>query len=115
MLVFPYMTQLDMTGPLQVFAAVPQVEIHLLWKTLDAVPTDSVLRIPPTTTFGSCAQLDVICVPGGSGTDALLGDSETLDFLRRQAVAAQYITSVCTGSLVLGAAGLLDGYRAVTH
>ena len=73
------------------------------------------LTITPTTTFADCPQLDVICVPGGFGTDALLNDEETLDFLRKQAKAARYITSVCTGSLVLAAAGLLDGYRATTH
>lgn len=115
LLLFPDMTQLDMTGPLQVFSAVPDVDIHLVSKTLDPVRTDSVMTMTPTTTFESCPQLDVICVPGGYGTDALLEDRVVLDFLTRQAVAARYITSVCTGSLVLGAAGLLDGYRAVTH
>ncbi|MFC5677976.1 DJ-1/PfpI family protein [Aeromicrobium endophyticum] len=115
LLVFPDMTQLDMTGPLQVFSAVPDVEIHLLWKTLEPVRTDSVMRINPTTTIESCPQLDVICVPGGYGTDALLGDRDILDFLTRQGASARYITSVCTGALVLGAAGLLDGYEAVTH
>lgn len=120
LLVFPEMTQLDMTGPLQVFAAAGgagdrPVQLHLLWKTLEPVPSDSVLLVTPTTTFDDCPQLDVICVPGGYGTDALVNDLEVLEFLRRQAEAAQYITSVCTGSLVLGAAGLLQGYRAVTH
>jgi cyclohexyl-isocyanide hydratase len=115
MLVFPDMTQLDMTGPLQVFSAVPDVEIHLVWKTLNPVQTDSVMQVTPTTTIERSPQLDVICVPGGYGTDALLDDRDVLDFLKRQAVAARYITSVCTGSLVLGAAGLLDGYKATTH
>jgi cyclohexyl-isocyanide hydratase len=115
MLAFPDMTQLDMTGPLQVFSAVPDVEIHLIWKSLEPVPTDSVMVMTPTTTLESCPQLDVICVPGGYGTDALLDDRDVLDFLERQAVSARYVTSVCTGSLVLGAAGLLNGYKAVTH
>jgi cyclohexyl-isocyanide hydratase len=120
LLVFPEMTQLDMTGPLQVFAAAGgagdrPVQLHLLWKTLDPVPSDSVLTITPTTTFDAAPQLDVICVPGGYGTDALVNDPVVLEFLRQQAEGARYISSVCTGSLVLGAAGLLQGYRAVTH
>jgi cyclohexyl-isocyanide hydratase len=79
------------------------------------VPSDSVLTLTPTVTFADCPQLDVICVPGGAGSDDMVNDEEMLDFLRRQAKAAKYITSVCTGSLVLGAAGLLRGYRAATH
>jgi cyclohexyl-isocyanide hydratase len=71
--------------------------------------------LTPTITFADCPQLDVICVPGGMGSDDLVNDEETLDFLRTQAKGAKYITSVCTGSLVLGAAGLLDGYNATTH
>jgi cyclohexyl-isocyanide hydratase len=71
--------------------------------------------LTPTITFADCPQLDVICVPGGFGTDDMVNDEEMLDFLRRQAKGAKYITSVCTGSLVLGAAGLLRGYRATTH
>jgi cyclohexyl-isocyanide hydratase len=115
LLVFPRVTQLDLTGPVQVFSAVPGAEVHLIWKRIEPVPSDSVLTRTPTTTFADCPQCDVICVPGGFGTDALLGDEEVLDFLRGQAVGAKYITSVCTGSLVLGAAGLLKGYRATTH
>jgi cyclohexyl-isocyanide hydratase len=71
--------------------------------------------LTPTITFADCPQLDVICVPGGFGTDDMVNDEEMLDFLRRQAEGARYVTSVCTGSLVLGAAGLLRGYRATTH
>ena len=73
------------------------------------------LTLTPTITFADCPQLDVICVPGGVGTDDMVNDEEMLDFLRRQAAGAKYVTSVCTGSLVLGAAGLLQGYRATTH
>jgi cyclohexyl-isocyanide hydratase len=115
LLVFPRVTQLDFTGPLQVFANVPNAKLHLIWKRIEPVPSDSVLAITPTTTFADCPQLDVICVPGGGGTDDLLNDEEVLDFLRRQAEGAKYVTSVCTGSLALGAAGLLKGYRAATH
>jgi cyclohexyl-isocyanide hydratase len=115
LLLFPKLTQLDLTGPLQVFSSLPGAKVHLIWKRIEPVPSDSVLMLLPTVTFADCPQLDVICVPGGIGTDDLVNDQETLDFLRVQAAGAKYITSVCTGSLVLGAAGLLEGYRAATH
>jgi cyclohexyl-isocyanide hydratase len=115
LLVFPKVTQLDLTGPLQVFAGVPGARLHLIWKGIEPVASDSVLVLTPTTTFADCPQLDVICVPGGAGADDLLNDEEVLAFLRRQAEGAKFVTSVCTGSLVLGAAGLLRGYRAATH
>src|SRR6201985_1695405 len=115
LLVFPKVTQLDLTGPLQVFAGVPGAKLHLIWKRIEPVASDSVLVLTPTMTFADCPQLDVICVPGGAGADDLLNDEEVLAFLRHQADAAKFVTSVCTGSLVLGAAGLLRGYRAATH
>ena len=115
LLVFPKVTQLDLTGPVQVFSSVPGANLHLIWKRIEPVQSDSVLVLTPTTTFADCPQLDVICVPGGVGSDDLLNDEETLAFLRRQAEDAKFITSVCTGSLVLGAAGLLKGFRAATH
>ena len=115
LVIFPKVTQLDFTGPLQVFSSVPGAKVHLIWKRIEPVPSDSVLTLTPTITFADCPQLDVICVPGGAGTDDMVNDEEMLDFLRRQATGARYITSVCTGSLVLGAAGLLKGYRATTH
>ena len=89
--------------------------MHLIWKRIEPVASDSVLTLTPTITFADCPQLDVICVPGGVGTNDMINDEEVLDFVRRQAKSAKYITSVCTGSLVLGAAGLLQGYKAATH
>jgi cyclohexyl-isocyanide hydratase len=115
LVIFPKVTQLDLTGPLQVFSSVPGAVVHLIWKRIEPVPSDSVMVLTPTISFADCPQLDVICVPGGAGTDDMVEDEEMLDFLRRQAVEAKYITSVCTGSLVLGAAGLLRGFRAATH
>src|SRR3954471_19461632 len=112
---FPRVTQLDFTGPLQVFSSVPGAQLHLIWKRIEPVPSDSVLTLTPTITFADCPQLDVICVPGGVGTDDMINDEEMLAFLKKQADGAKFITSVCTGSLVLGAAGLLQGYRATTH
>jgi cyclohexyl-isocyanide hydratase len=115
LLLFPRMTQLDLTGPLQVLSSVPGAKVHLIWKRIEPVASDTVLTLTPTTSFADCPQLDVVCVPGGAGTDDLVNDGEMLEFLRGQAQDAKYITSVCTGSLVLGAAGLLKGYRATTH
>lgn len=114
-LFYPNVTQLDATGPAQVLARVPGATIHMIWKTRDPVPTDAGFSVVPSTTFADCPQLDVICVPGGGGQVALMTDDETLDFLRKQAAGARYVTSVCTGSLVLGAAGLLKGYRSACH
>ena len=115
LVLFPKVTQLDLTGPLQVFSSVPGAQVHLIWKRIEPVPTDSVLVLTPTISFADCPQLDVICVPGGAGSDDMVNDEEMLAFLRRQASNAKYVTSVCTGSLVLGAAGLLQGYKAATH
>jgi len=115
LLLFPNLTQLDMTGPYEVFTKFPDSEVHLLWKTLDPVTAAGGMQLLPSTTFADCPQLDLVCVPGGAGMNPLLNDEEVLDFLRRQAPGARYVTSVCTGSLVLGAAGLLRGRRATTH
>ena len=115
LLVFPKVTQLDLTGPLQVFSSVPGAKVHLVWKRIEPVPSDTALALMPTVSFADCPQLDVICVPGGMGADDMTNDEEMLAFLRKQAAGAKYVTSVCTGSLVLGAAGLLKGYRATTH
>lgn len=115
LLLFPKLTQLDLTGPVQVFSSVPNAKLHLIWKRIEPITSDSVLTLMPTTTFADCPQLDVICVPGGAGADDMVNDEEVLVFLRKQAEGAKYVTSVCTGSLVLGAAGLLRGYRAATH
>jgi cyclohexyl-isocyanide hydratase len=115
LLLFPRMTQLDLTGPFEVFVRLPGADVLLLWKTLDPVEADSGLRLLPSTTLRDCPPLDVICVPGGPGVNALMEDAEVLDWLRRQAQRARYVGSVCTGSLVLGAAGLLRGKRATSH
>ncbi len=115
LLLFPDITQLDMTGPYEMFIKFPDAKVHLVWKTREPVTAGGGMQILPTTTFAECPQLDLICVPGGGGMNALLNDAETLDFVRAQAKGARYVTSVCTGALVLGAAGLLKGKRAATH
>ncbi|MEX3810085.1 DJ-1/PfpI family protein [Paraburkholderia sp. BR13439] len=114
-LVFPKVQQLDLTGPHDVLASVPGATMHLVWKTREPVVSSNGLVLTPSATYESCPPLDVICVPGGSGVTALLQDEQTLDFVRRQAASARYVTSVCTGALLLGAAGLLRGRRATTH
>lgn len=115
LLIFPDITQLDMTGPYEVFIKFPDARVHLIWKSRDPITAGGGMQILPTTTYADCPPLDIICVPGGAGMNPLLNDAETLAFLRKQAETAQYVTSVCTGALVLGAAGLLQGKRATTH
>ncbi|MGN8117304.1 DJ-1/PfpI family protein [Labrys sp. 22185] len=114
-LVFPKVQLLDLAGPFDAFAAMPGVVQHLTWKDLDPVMATSGWPVQPTTTLQDCPVLDVLCVPGGAGVNPLMEDEVVLDFLRRQAWSARFVTSVCTGSLVLGAAGLLEGKRATTH
>ena len=116
LLVFPNLTQLDLTGPYEVLARLPGAQTLLLWKNLDPVRSEHGLTILPMATLESSGPLDLILVPGGAaGVNALLEDAEILAFLRRAAAEARYVVGVCTGSLVLGAAGLLRGRRATTH
>jgi cyclohexyl-isocyanide hydratase len=115
LLLFPKITQLDMTGPLQVLARVPNAKVHILWKRIEPVMSDAGLGLLPNMTFEACPPLDVICVPGGGGQVDLMDDAEVIAFVRRQGLQARYVTSVCTGALVLGAAGLLYGFNATTH
>lgn len=114
-LIFPNVQQLDATAPYDVFASIPGAKVHLIWKDRSAITSATGLVLAPTMTFAECPALDVLCVPGGRGINALLQDAEVLGFLRAQAARARYVSSVCTGSLVLGAAGLLKGRRATTH
>lgn len=115
LLLFHAITQLDMTGPYEVFSKFPGARLHLVAKDLEPVTAEGGMRILPSTTFADCPALDLICVPGGAGVNALLNDDIVLDFVRKQAKGARYVTSVCTGALVLGAAGLLSRKRATTH
>jgi cyclohexyl-isocyanide hydratase len=115
MLLYPRLTQLDLTGPFEVFTRLPDVTITLAAKSLDPVTDSGGLRLLPTHTLADAPQADILFVPGGPGQLDLMDDTEVLDFLRAQAAGARYVTSVCTGSLVLAAAGLLTGYRATCH
>ena len=115
MLVFPNLTPLDLTGPYEVLARLPGAETLLLWKSLDPVRSEHGQTILPMATLSSSPPLDLVLVPGGAGINPLLEDPEVLAFLRRAAETARYVVGICTGSLVLGAAGLLRGRRAATH
>ena len=125
--IFPGITQLDFTGPFEVLSRLgtppsisapskfPQSRTHVVAKTMLPVSSDRGLGIMPTCTFESCPPLDLICLPGGAGVVEALADVETVDFIRRQGERAEYVTSVCMGAFLLGAAGLLKGRRAATH
>src|SRR6516165_190143 len=112
---FPNVTQLDLMGPLQVLHRLPQARAHVAAKSLEPVASDCGLSLVPTTSFAACEPLDLLCVPGGFGVSGAIADADTIDFVRRQAARAKYLTSVCTGAFVLGVAGLLRGRRATTH
>ncbi|AQR75001.1 DJ-1/PfpI family protein [Sphingomonas sp. LM7] len=114
-LLFPDVTQLDLTGPAQVLSRLGNVKLDLVAKTRDPVPTDAQFALLPTATFADVPRTDILCVPGGFGTVAAMEDDETLTWVRQVAGTATWATSVCTGSLVLAAAGLLTGYRAACH
>ncbi len=114
-LLFPNLTQLDLTGPYEVLKNLAGAKQHLIWKQAGPVRSDSGLSILADTTFDTCPPLDVICIPGGPGQIDIMDDDETLQFVRRTGAKCRYVTSVCTGSLILGAAGLLTGYRATSH
>ena len=114
-LVFPNVTQLDLTGPAQVLSRLGNTTVNLVWKDKEPVPTDAGFPLLPTATFDDIDQVDILCVPGGLGTIEMMQDSEVLAWLQKVAANADWVTSVCTGSLVLGAAGLLKGYKSACH
>lgn len=114
-LLYSAVTQLDLTGPAQVLSRMGNVKIDLVAKTRDPVPTDAQFALLPTASFAEVPRTDILCVPGGFGTIAAMEDAETLAWLRQVGAEAEWVTSVCTGSLLLAAAGLLTGYRAACH
>ena len=115
MVLFDGVTQLDLTGPYEVLARMPNTRVSLVASSLAPVRTEWGLTITPDVSFDDAPPLDLLCVPGGWGIDAQLDDERLLGFLRLQGAQARYVTSVCSGALLLGAAGLLRGYRATTH
>jgi cyclohexyl-isocyanide hydratase len=115
MVLFPDLTQLDLSGPHEVFTRMPMTNVYLLAETLQPVRSERGLTITPDATWATSRALDVIFVPGGVGVNAMMEHAPLLKFLQRQSKSATYMTAVCTGTLVLGAAGLLNGYRAATH
>lgn len=115
LLTFEGVQQLDLTAPYEVFASLPGARVHLVGRDRATVTSATGLPLTPTTDLAACPDLDLLCVPGGIGVNALMTDAAVLAFLRAQAARPILITSVCTGALVLGAAGLLAGRRATTH
>jgi len=115
MLCYPRLTQLDLTGPYEVLSRMPDAEVHILWKDTAPVKTERGFCIVPTLSLPESPNLDVLVVPGGLGQQDLMDDDEVLSFLRKQVECARYLVSVCTGLLLLAAAGLLRGYRATCH
>lgn len=115
MLLYPGLTHLDLCGPHEVFSHVPGARVHLVWKEKGIIASDTGLKMLAEQDFKSCPQLNMIFVPGGKGQREVMEDEETLSFLRERGEKADYVTSVCTGALILGAAGLLQGYEATTH
>jgi cyclohexyl-isocyanide hydratase len=114
-LVYPEVTQLDFTGPAQVLSRLGNVRVDYVWKSREPVPTDAGFSILPTATFADVTKADIICVPGGIACVEIMEDDETLAWVAGVGKDAAWVTSVCTGSLILGAAGLLSGYRAASH
>ena len=114
-LVFPNVTQLDLTGPAQVLSRLGNTSVDLVWKNKEPVPTDAGFPLLPTAIFNDIDQVDILCVPGGLGTMEMMQDRAVLAWLQKVAANADWVTSVCTGSLVLGAAGLLKGYKSACH
>ena len=115
LLVFPDLTQLDLTGPYEVFSRLPGVRVVLVGTRPGPIRSEWGLTLGTDCTLAEAPPLDVLCVPGGVGVNAILRDDPVLDFVARRGASASWVTSVCTGALVLGAAGLLRGYRATTH
>ena len=114
-LVYPNVTQLDLTGPAQVLSRLGNAKVDVVWKTRAPVQTDSGFALLPTATFDEVREADILCVPGGFGCIDVMQDDAALAWVRAVGESAQWVTSVCTGSLILGAAGLLRGYRATSH
>lgn len=115
LVLFPNLTQLDLTGPYEVLSRLPRTTVDLVAADERTVSSERGLSMTPTATFDSAPPIDLLCVPGGVGVNAMMEDDRLLEFLARTGASARYVTSVCTGALLLGAAGLLRGYRATTH
>ncbi len=114
-IIFPNMDQCDFTGPFEVLSRLPDSTFHVAWKRKEPIRDCHGLILTPETDLAECPKLDLLVVPGGHGQEALMDDEEVLSFVRTQSRSAKYVFSVCTGALICGAAGLLQGVKATTH
>lgn len=113
--IFPQVTALDFTGPAQVFSQLPDSQIFLIAKNYDVVETDAGFSVNPTVSIEDSPQMDILCIPGGFGQKAVSDDENFIKFIQQQGANAKFLTSVCSGSLILAKAGLLNGFKATSH
>lgn len=114
-LLFPHVVPLDVIGPYEVLSRVPGWRVEIVARSSEAIPTDKPLLLLPTATWDDAANADLLVVPGGSGVDDIICDRVWVRYVADQAAQASYILGVCTGSLLLGAAGVLHSKKATTH
>lgn len=115
LLIFPDLTPLDFVGPYEVFSRMKNSKVYVIAETKEPIPSERGLFILPDISLGENIDLDLVLVPGGPGVNRLMENEKILNWLREKSKNSRYISSVCTGSLVLAAAGLLKGYKATTH
>ena len=114
MLVYPRLTLLDLAGPQSLWAM--HAETHLVWENLTPVETDTSLTLQPTHSFDTCpTDIDILCIPGGFGAWDVINNPAAMKFLERAGAEARFVTGICFGTIIMAAAGLLDGYNAATH
>ena len=113
--IFDQMQLLDFAAPYDAFSSTPEIEVSLIGETLKPITTTSGLSFQPDHDISTILPLDVLCIPGGNGVNRFLNNEPVLDFIRKEANEVRFLTSICTGSLILGATGLLKGRKATTH
>ncbi|TGM15369.1 DJ-1/PfpI family protein [Leptospira selangorensis] len=115
LLIFPDLTPLDFVGPYEVFSRMKNSKVYVIAETKEPITSERGLPILPDKTLDENIDLDLVLVPGGLGINRLMENEKVLNWLKEKSKTSQYVSSVCTGSLVLAAAGLLNGYKATTH
>lgn len=113
--IWPNMTALDVLGPQQILGFVPEFDVIIVAKSKDPVVSDTKIRILPDYDIATCPPVDILLVGGGIDPSPVMQDDAVMSWFRETGQSAEYVTSVCTGALILAEAGLLDGYKATTH